>query len=127
MRTAAKSLVRSHLEDVNSWAGQLFRGSLPAAVAKLRITPHPLLAPHQDWNGFPLSTESGEDVQQERAGEKKLKARSYRMCGRNLSQPQVIDEETETHRGAANREDLSFVRLTLLKLLFWGAGGWSAL
>lgn len=119
--------MRSHLEDVNSWAGQLVRGSLPAAVAELRLTPHPLSAPHQDWNGFPLSTESGEDVHQERAGEKKLKAPSHRMCGRNLSQPQVIDEETETQRGAANREDLSFVRLTLLKLLFWGVGGWGAL
>lgn len=56
------------------------------------------------------------------AGEEKLKAPSHRMCDRNLGQPQVIDEETETQRGAANREHISFVRLTFLKLLFWGAG-----
>ena len=61
------------------------------AVAKPRLsslpTPPPC-APHQDWDGFTLSTEGGEDVPQEgTAGEEKLKSPSHRMCGRNLSQP----------------------------------------
>lgn len=42
MRTVAEGLVRGHLEEVNSWAGQSVRGSLPAAVAKLRLTASPL-------------------------------------------------------------------------------------
>lgn len=109
MRPVAMDLVCTNLEEVNSWACWLLRSRLPAAMAKLGLS-SPSLPPHQDWNGFSLGAEGVENEQQEGAGEEKLKAPSHRVCGRNLNQSQLIDEETETRRGAPNREDLSFVK-----------------
>lgn len=106
----AMGLVCSPLEEVNSPACWLLRGSLPPAMATLGLSSPSFPAPHKNWDGFSLGAEGVENEQQEGVGEEKLKAPSHRVCGRNLDQSQFIDEETGTQRGAANREDLSFVR-----------------
>lgn len=70
------------------------------------------------WDGFPLSAEGGDNEQHEVLGQEKLKTPSHRMCDRNPTNL-LADEETETQRGAANREDTSSVRPNTSNFFFY--------
>lgn len=69
-------------------------------------------------DGFPLSAEGGENEQHEGLGQEKLKTPSHRMCDRNPTNL-LAGEETETQRGAANREDTSSVRPNTSNFFFF--------
>lgn len=69
------------------------------------------------WDGCPLSAEGGENEQQKALGQEKLETHSHRMCDRNPT-TLLADEETETQRGAANREGTSSVRPNAANFFF---------